>query len=479
VLESQDPPYSGQPSADATAVACRALAVVHSALDELLDALANDSLATSVVLQVTEDIGRAVNKVRAAHTAAIGQARASGMWAIDGYSTSTSWLRDTHRLDGGRARALELTATWLDEHPRTRDAHQRGEVTAEHIAAIRRVTAAHPQRARAYPLFEEELLKVAANSDPMVTLAVLKAWADAIDPSPGDEESEKSHENRSFFLSPVGDHWDLRGTLPSAQGAELAGILNEIMAARRRDSADFALDPPAARRADALMDLARGAADAMTTRPGDQAGKGLLGPGARSRARVIVTVPLLRITDPNSETATSSATTPDCDPETAALADHETGTLADPGLSLTESMSDPMMVAATWRCGNGPGSGFLAMREVLRLSCDAEVQRLVVDSDSQPLDIGRATRVVPPAMRTALEMRDRGCIMPGCHRPPSWCEAHHIQHWSAGGSTSLPNLVLLCSRHHHELHNDKWSLAISDNGRPIAKRRRSSPVRRR
>jgi len=109
------------------------------------------------------------------------------------------------------------------------------------------------------------------------------------------------------------------------------------------------------------------------------------------------------------------------------------------------------------------------MVEVLRLACDGEIQRLVVDPDGLPLDIGRATRVVPAHLRTALIHRDRGCIMPGCDRPPGWCEAHHIEHWAHGGATSLHNLVLLCSRHHHELHHGKWHITTT-NGHPQATR---------
>ncbi len=84
-----------------------------------------------------------------------------------------------------------------------------------------------------------------------------------------------------------------------------------------------------------------------------------------------------------------------------------------------------------------------------RLACDCSVLGLVEDADGEPLSIGRKSRSIPPAMRRALRIRDKGCRFPGCTRK-AYLDGHHIQHWSDGGETSLDNLVLLC-RHHHRL----------------------------
>ena len=91
-----------------------------------------------------------------------------------------------------------------------------------------------------------------------------------------------------------------------------------------------------------------------------------------------------------------------------------------------------------------------------RLACDASISRVITTGRSEPLDVGRRTRVVPPAIRTALAVRDRGCTFPGCDRPPVWTDAHHLQHWADGGTTSLDNLVLLCRRHHRAAHEGTW-----------------------
>ena len=82
--------------------------------------------------------------------------------------------------------------------------------------------------------------------------------------------------------------------------------------------------------------------------------------------------------------------------------------------------------------------------QVRETACDAVVNRVVFGADSEPVDIGRTSRMVPPAMRRALIARDRHCRHPGCDRPARWCDAHHIWHWADGGPTALSNLKLLC-----------------------------------
>jgi len=86
------------------------------------------------------------------------------------------------------------------------------------------------------------------------------------------------------------------------------------------------------------------------------------------------------------------------------------------------------------------------------------------DSAGNPLDIGRKTRAVPPALRRALHARDAGCRFPGCnhHR---FVDAHHIEHWADGGKTSIDNLVLLCRRHHRLVHEGGFGLDKIADGR--------------
>ena len=91
-----------------------------------------------------------------------------------------------------------------------------------------------------------------------------------------------------------------------------------------------------------------------------------------------------------------------------------------------------------------------------RLACDASVVRIGHASDRSVLDVGRKTRTIPPSVRRALEVRDRGCRFPGCGL--RFTDAHHIKHWADGGETKLDNLLLLCSHHHRLLHEQGWTV---------------------
>lgn len=95
-----------------------------------------------------------------------------------------------------------------------------------------------------------------------------------------------------------------------------------------------------------------------------------------------------------------------------------------------------------------------------RLACDATIIPALLNSSSQPLDIGHATRTIPNPIRHALTLRDGGCRFPGCDRPPAWTDAHHLTHWADGGPTSLTNLLLLCRHHHTTVHEGHWTLAL-------------------
>jgi hypothetical protein len=98
------------------------------------------------------------------------------------------------------------------------------------------------------------------------------------------------------------------------------------------------------------------------------------------------------------------------------------------------------------------------------LSCDASLVRVEHAADGSILDVGRKTRTIPPAIRRALEVRDRGCRFPGCGL--RFTDAHHVKHWADGGDTCLDNCVLLCRHHHRLVHEGGWWIEWWGKGKP-------------
>lgn len=106
---------------------------------------------------------------------------------------------------------------------------------------------------------------------------------------------------------------------------------------------------------------------------------------------------------------------------------------------------------------SGDGRSGLPIESVKRLCCDGNAVVLVEDERGEPLSIGRKTRTVPTAIKRALKARDKGCSFPGCQHQ-RFVDAHHIRHWSAGGETSIDNLMLLCSQHHKLVHEGGFAI---------------------
>jgi len=109
----------------------------------------------------------------------------------------------------------------------------------------------------------------------------------------------------------------------------------------------------------------------------------------------------------------------------------------------------------------------ISAKTVERLACDCSLTRIVLGSDSMVIDVGRAKRVISVPQRKALNVRDRGCVWPGCDRSASWTSGHHLVHWIHDGPGDLPNLALLCYRHHWNVHEGGWQLVRSDEGQML------------
>jgi len=253
---------------------------------------------------------------------------------------------------------------------------------------------------------ESNLLQAAGRMDPGQFTGVLKDFEHRVDAAGALAETNRAFERRSFHISE-----------PLDGLVKLDGLLDAEGGAIIRTALDALMGVPGKddtrtagqRRADALLELA-------------QARSGGTGDGSGQRPHLVVRASL----------------------ETLA------GT---PGAGAGE---------LEW-------GGSVPTETVRRLACDAALTRITGKGELQA-EISRASRTIPAATRRALAARDHGCVAPGCGRPPSWTDAHHLKHWVDGGETTIANLVLLCRRHHHLVHEEGWNLGRDKNGRWILSR---------
>jgi 5-methylcytosine-specific restriction endonuclease McrA len=93
----------------------------------------------------------------------------------------------------------------------------------------------------------------------------------------------------------------------------------------------------------------------------------------------------------------------------------------------------------------GPRVGRQALEAVL---CESILEVTARSENGIPMNYGRRTRTIPPALRRAILERDgHTCRADGCdshHR----LQIHHKTPWSQGGTTNPDNLITLCWYHH-------------------------------
>ncbi|SDH12900.1 HNH endonuclease [Klenkia brasiliensis] len=314
----------------------------------------------------------------------------------DGLASMRSWLIGHLRLSAAEASRIVRAARLLGHVPHLAAAFAEGSVTAAQVDVVAGAMG-ESDRARAQEqgidtgAFNRAFTAVAVSSPHQSLVVAVRAFADALDP---DGPEPDPTEGRRLTLSrhadgSVSGRFDL-----DAIGGEKVRTALEAVVQADRPAGD--LRTRAQRQADALVQLAD-----------NQLAAGEL--------------PVLRTVKP-----------------------HVVVTIAAQDL-----------VAE----GAGPGSaatGFGAVISAARarwLACDGEVSRIVMGPDGTPLDVGRAHRVVTPALRRAVVARDRACVFAGCGAPHHSAEVHHLVHWAHGGQTSLANSALLCERHHSKVHH--------------------------
>ena len=99
-------------------------------------------------------------------------------------------------------------------------------------------------------------------------------------------------------------------------------------------------------------------------------------------------------------------------------------------------------------------------RTAAHTACAGGIQRVLFDPHGRIIGITTTDRIFTAPQRRAITLRDRECLIPGCHVPATWCEIHHVTEHSRGGPTHTDNGVTLCWHHHRTLPTSGWDIRM-------------------
>ena len=387
-------------------------AALEAAFTDTAKRITDDAwqLSEGDLVDLTRRLHTLTSKARGLQLTAVRHVEERGVPASSGATSLTAWLTAGLRLGPAAAKAqAKLSRLLHDKCAETGAALAAGRISYDQAAAIARTIDGLPSKATAADAqWAERFLLEHAGVLNAADLARLSKRIDsAIDPDGTLDREKVATERRAANIR---DNHDGTQTLTWRDTDERIAALKAAMIALAapQPGADGTRDErvPEVRRADAMRELVRqamGHGDLPRAR------------GERPRLSVTIGVDALR-----------------------------TGA----GFGRTESGED------------------ISADAVRRIACDADLFALIMSRRGAPLRMGRRKRTVTPTQWVALCARDSGCVFPGCQRPASFCEAHHLVHWVDGGPTDLENLGLLCGRHHDLIHHEGWRVVLGLDRRP-------------
>ena len=344
-------------------------------------------------------------------------------WGAWGLRSCAHWLNWRCGIGMNAAREKVRVAHALKALPLISASFESGELSFSKVRAVTRI--ANPEN-------EAKLLNLARYATAAQIEKLVRGYR-GVERREECERANKQHDLRELTYYHDDDgSLVIRARLPAEEGAVVLQALNAAMDARYAEQKEEdKSDEVTAEESGGVSSEKSEDVTAVTSEPTESF--------AQRRADALITL---------AETALRHGPTPMSAAERYQVVVHVTAE--------TLSEDEP------GRCEFENGQG-IALDTVRRIACDSSLVQITQDDAGNPLDIGRKTRAVPPAMRRALQSRDGGCRFPGCSHI-RFVDSHHIQHWADGGETSIDNLVLLCRNHHRLVHEGGFVVERTADG---------------
>jgi hypothetical protein len=327
----------------------------------------------------------------------------TGEFAADGSASTVAYVRGiSGERSGWASRRVNIGRALVDRLPETAASWERGALGLDHAGVIQQLTAKLSDELTAE--IEEILAGAAEHVNPTELNSLGEAVKAQSAPDDAADEAEAKRASQTLSVSQTMDgRWRLDGWLDAEAGMYVSNAIAAFLRKTPYDT-EGGLDPIGLRRAEALVRIAKMATAHAETCNGEASG----------RHTVVTTISLENLT-----TGLGTATV--------------------------------------------QGGGTITAAAARRMACDANIIPAVLGGDSEIVDFGRTRRLVSPGLRKILNLRDGGCLFPGCDRPPADCDGHHRKHWTKnGGETVDTNLELFCEFHHHSVHEGRWTYKIID-----------------
>jgi 5-methylcytosine-specific restriction endonuclease McrA len=351
---------------------------------------------------------------------------ARGGWNA-GFRSCAAWLSWRVGLDPGAARERVRVARALGTLPRLAQALAHGELSYAKVRALTRV---------ATPETEEQLLAVARAGTAEHVERIVRGWR-RVDRQAEAQEEARRHTGRALHVYQDEDGMVVvRGRLAPEVGALLMRALDAARETLYQRSRELSREPAG----DIVPVFQAENVSAETFSHAMPAGVSTETPTmAQQQADALALV---------AETALHRGIDPGAPGDRYQVVVH----VDAPVLADTDAPGQSVLEAGT----------HVSAETSRRLACDASRVVMRHDAHGHVVEVGARTRTIPPALRRALDHRDRGCRFPGCGLP--FGQGHHIRHWAYGGPTTLSNLAVLCRRHHRAVHEEGYQVDRDPDG---------------
>lgn len=417
------------------------IARLHAGLDglvEVADGWELLALTPSEVLGVAREFEALRNRLAVFDHAIVQALEASRAWEPELAGSTAGLLAAATRISHGRACARVKAASLLRPQdgcsagplppalPEVAQAQRRGEVSEEHVGIITKCVAdlrAAPVDPSTVTEAETTLVEFAAVFGPKDLARTAQHLLDVQCPDGQLDRDRIAQARREITVGPAGVDGThrIQGRLTALAAAKLNTVFDALAAPQPADASGPDTRSAGQRRHDAfegLTDIALRSNELPDT--------------GGTPTTLIVTIDLDAL---------------------QARYEEKTGRFLGPG---------DRPIAATGCTQHGT---WLPLKTIIDLATQAQLIPVFLSRTDGICAYGTATRLATPGQTRALIARDRGCSFPGCDRPASWCERHHIRAWQHGGQTDLDNLTLLCAYHHREHHIRGWHCRMI-NGYP-------------